>query len=106
MIRQLSSAFLAFGFTLLVLGGTASPAFAAGGHYRAEPAAAPAAARITAHGTVWRCDPSGCAAPQTGSRPAIVCASLVREIGPLRSFSAAGRPLAAEELEKCNARAR
>jgi hypothetical protein len=106
MIRQLSSAILTFGFTLLILGGAAAPAFAADGHYRAEPAATTVAGRIVARDMVWRCGPADCVAPKGSSRPAVVCAVLVREVGPLRSFSADGQPLAAEELEKCNARAR
>jgi hypothetical protein len=36
----------------------------------------------------------------------LVCASLVRAVGPLRSFSVDGRAFAAEELEACNGRAR
>ena len=84
----------------------AAPAFAAAPHYRAEPLAAPAADRLVVRGTAWRCDAAACSAPAMNSRPALVCASLVRELGALKSFSVAGRPLPADALEKCNARAR
>ncbi len=83
----------------------ATPALAAG-HYHAQPAAKPAAAKLVLRDTIWSCGDAGCAAAsQSSSRPAIVCAILVKEVGALRSFSAGGQPLTAEQLEKCNARA-
>jgi len=84
----------------------AAPALAAVPHYRAEPLAAPAADRLVVRGTAWRCDAAACSAPAINSRPALVCASLARDLGALKSFSVAGRPLPADALEKCNARAR
>jgi hypothetical protein len=85
-----------------LIAASAAPAF----HYAAEPVAAPAAAKLVIRDTMWRCGPSGCGGSESNSRPSIVCAALVKEIGPLRSFTAAGKPFAAEELEKCNAAAR
>ncbi|HEX8533266.1 MAG TPA: hypothetical protein VF662_03800 [Allosphingosinicella sp.] len=82
----------------------ASPAFAQS-HYRAEPAAKPAVTKIVLRDTIWSCGDSGCSAGKSGSRPAIVCEVLAREVGALRSFSVAGQPIAPEQLEKCNARA-
>ena len=88
------------GLTLL-----ATPALASG-QYQAEPAAKPAAAKLVLRDTLWSCGDSGCVtASRSGSRPAIVCELLVKEVGALRSFSVAGRPLSPEQLEKCNARA-
>ena len=81
-------------------------AASAANHYRAEPAAAPAQARFIARENVWNCSAGACTSGRSSSRPAIVCATLVREVGSLRSFSVEGRAFAAEELESCNRRAR
>ena len=89
---------------LLMLALVASPALA--GHYHADPAAKPMAPKLVIRDTLWSCGNSGCTAGGPGSsRPAIVCELLVREVGALRSFSAAGRPFSPEQLQKCNARA-
>ena len=77
----------------------------AASYYQAETAAARTAAQVITRDSVWRCADTHCAAPRSGSRPAIVCALLVREVGALRSFTAQGRPLSADELENCNRRA-
>ena len=82
----------------------AAPAFAAS-YYRAEPAAPPAQSRLVARENVWSCAADGCTSGRSASRPAIVCATLVRQVGTLRSFSVEGRAFAAEELESCNRRA-
>jgi hypothetical protein len=75
-------------------------------HYRPSPAAAPAAARLIVRDVVWRCGSAGCVAPRSGSRPAIVCASVARSLGTLRSFSAGSEGFDADALENCNRRAR
>lgn len=82
----------------------ATPALA--NTYRAEPAAPPAQARFVARHNVWTCNGNGCVSNRSEARPAIVCATLVREVGRLNSFSVEGRAFAAEELEACNRRAR
>ena len=81
-------------------------AASAASHYRAEPTAAPAQTRFVARENVWNCSAGACTSARSSSRPAIVCATLVREVGTLRSFSVEGRAFAAEELESCNRRAR
>jgi hypothetical protein len=88
---------------LLSLALLASPAFASS-HYHAEPTAKPAAAKLVLRDTIWNCGDGGCAAARSNSRPAIVCAVLVKKVGALRSFSVGGTSLSAEDLEKCNAR--
>ena len=103
MTRQLTSTLLAFLLTFFVFGGTA---FAGTGHYRAEPANPPAAARLIVKDIVWKCGAAGCLAPRSNSRPAIDCSALAHELGTLRSFSVDGRALDPAALEKCNARAR
>ena len=83
---------------------SATPALA--DTYRAEPTAQPARARFVARDNVWNCAGASCVSARSDARPAIVCATLVREVGALRSFSVEGRAFAAEELEACNRRAR
>ena len=85
----------------------AGPALAAPAHYQAQPAAAPAQQQLVARDNVWRCGDAGCVSTnESASRPAIVCAALVRQIGEVRSFSNDGRAFGADELQACNARAR
>ncbi|MBV8687616.1 MAG: hypothetical protein JOZ90_17350 [Alphaproteobacteria bacterium] len=96
-----------FSSTLLAscLLAAAAPA-AAADYYKAEPAAAPSAQRLVVRDLVWRCGPAGCVSGRSNSRAAVDCAALVRQVGAVRSFTVEGRPLAPEDLEKCNARAR
>jgi hypothetical protein len=106
MTRQMFPALVAFLLTVVAFAAAGGPAFAASPHYRAEPVTASAAERLVVRDLMWHCSGGACVAGRNHSRPAIICAALVREVGPLRSFSVAGSPLAAGELEKCNARAR
>jgi len=91
---------------LISLAFLASPAMAAPVHFQAQPATQPAQARIVARDNLWTCTPAGCSSARSSTRPAIVCSTLVREIGPLTGFSAGGVAFTAEQLEACNARAR
>ncbi len=91
---------------MLPLALLSAPALASASHYHAQPIEQPADARLIARDTIWKCGASGCTSPRSGSRPAIVCASLVRKVGALRSFSADGPRFDAQELENCNRRAR
>ena len=84
---------------------SAAPA-AAQPYYQAQPAAQPAEAKVVARDILWNCGAGTCSAAKNHSRPAIVCSLLVKEVGALVSFSVAGEPVAAADLEKCNARAR
>ena len=89
---------------ILALGLLSAPAIA-NSHYRAQPVAKPAVSKFVASDTIWRCGDAGCVAGKSNSRPKIVCERLVREVGPLASFSVQGEPLDPRDLEKCNARA-
>ena len=84
-----------------------APGHAAGpGYYAATPVTAPAARRLVVRDTLWQCGDAGCAASAKGnSRPAIVCQSLVKEVGALASFRAGAEAFDADALAKCNARA-
>jgi hypothetical protein len=88
------------------LAALAAPAAADTNQYRAELAAAPAAPRFVVRDLVWSCAGDSCVANQTTSRPATDCSALAAKVGALRSFAVADRPLPADALEKCNARAR
>jgi hypothetical protein len=104
MTRYLSQALLAFGSAASLVG-AAVPA-AAGVYYRAEPAAQPSSDRLVVRDLVWKCGVGGCVSGKSHSRAAVDCAALVRAIGAVRSFSVEGQALPADQLEKCNARAR
>jgi hypothetical protein len=106
MARPLTSTLFSLAFTALLASAAAAPASANGIHYRAQPATPPAAERVVVRDLMWKCGLAGCVAGKGSSHPAIECAALVRQVGPLRSFSAAGQALDAPALEKCNARAR
>lgn len=104
MLRQLLTTLSAFLAATLMVVAAAGPAIASP-HYQAQPAVSPAKAKLVLRDVVWNCGDAGCAAEKSGSRPAIVCAHLAKEVGALRTFSVKGGPLAAGDLEKCNARA-
>jgi hypothetical protein len=96
-------------FALLAIGALAAPAapaFARTNQYRAELSAPPSAQRLIVRDLVWSCGGGSCVAAQTTSRASTDCAALAGQVGALRSFAVAGQALPADELEKCNARAR
>jgi hypothetical protein len=93
-------------YAILSLAFLSTPAFAAGA-FQAETNARPLQARFVARDSIWRCTESNCVSTnRTSTRPAVVCAALVRQVGALKSFSSDGRAFGAEELQTCNARAR
>ena len=98
----------ALAWTTLSIGAAISPApvqAAEGAYYRAElTAPAPSAGHTLAGGLVWNCADTACAASKGTSRPAIVCARLVKEVGKVSTFTAGGKALEAEDLARCNAR--
>ena len=81
----------------------ATPALAAG--VRAVPVAAQSG-KIVAGETLWTCGAAGCAAAAITSRPAVACAQVVKQIGAVESFAVGDKALDADELAKCNARAK
>jgi hypothetical protein len=94
-----------FRAALIPLAFLAAPAFAAG-HFDAQPLVRPAHERFVAGDNAWRCGEAGCTSARSSTRPALVCASLAREAGALRSFSVQGRAFSDEQLAACNGRAR
>ena len=106
MTRRATPLLLAIFFPLAALAAPVTNASAAGHHYKAEPAAPPSVEKLIVRQTAWKCGPNGCVAAQGSSRPAVECGALARQLGALKSFAAGGRAFDANELEKCNARAR
>ncbi|ANY18561.1 hypothetical protein A6F68_00025 [Tsuneonella dongtanensis] len=99
VVAALAYTTLTFGVAL-----TPSPAEAASvPFYRAEvTTVAEGKARPIASGMVWKCTETVCTAGEASSRPAIVCARLAKEVGPLTAFTAGGKAFEAEELARCN----
>lgn len=98
----------AFVFALtssLTLLGTAATA-QTGGYYSMTLASPATEARPIVRGLLFACDGDACVAGEGPSRPAVVCASVARELGPLTAFSAGGTAFDADALAKCNARAK
>lgn len=105
---KLATALLAVVWTIASFGAViaSAPAEAASAKpfYRAQ-LAIPAAERTTiADGVLWYCDGTNCAAIKNRSKPWVTCKRLVKELGEVTQFTAGGKPLSAEEMEKCNAR--
>lgn len=88
-------------FTLLGATAWAAP----GNFYSATPATAPAVGKSVVRNLIWNCDGQACVAAQGNSRPAIVCATVARELGALTAFRAGEESFDADALARCNARA-
>lgn len=89
-----------------LLSGAAADAQPRGSAFYNATLAAPAEApRAIAGGVVWNCSGADCTAPRGTSRPTVMCARLVREVGAVTAFVADGAALDAAALERCNAAA-
>ncbi len=86
---------------------TIAPAAAqTGSYYAATPVSAPAEDRLVTRNTVWNCGGGTCTAAKSGTRDALLCELVVREVGALQAFRANGSTFDAEALARCNARAK
>lgn len=74
--------------------------------YIAAPVAAKAGESFITRGVMWRCTDTGCVAPKGSSPAKVVCELTVREVGALTAFSVDGLAFDAEQLARCNARAK
>ena len=90
--------------TAVSFGVTTAPAQAATVSFYEAQLATPAESRRTEiqNGVVWKCAGADCRGNEGASRPEIVCARLVRKVGPLAGFSVKGEALDADALAKCN----
>lgn len=107
-MKKILAAIASFSTAFLLISAATTPAFAAGGvMYRLVPATAVTSAKSVIVGeTLWRCGTDGCVTGETTSRPAIVCAQAARKVGKVQSFTAKGVEFNADELAKCNAKAK
>ena len=90
--------------TVLLVSASAAPA-AGNGYYRATFAEPVARTQLIAKELLWSCAGDACTAAASNSRPAIVCSTLARSVGPLLAFSAGGVPFDTAALQKCNSAA-
>ncbi|WP_294282271.1 hypothetical protein [uncultured Sphingomonas sp.] len=88
-----------------LFGATAAGA-AAADTYVAVPTAPSAKASFITRSTVWRAREGGFVAGQAPERPAVLCELVAREVGTLSSFTVGGTAYDAEQLAKCNAKAK
>ncbi|WP_206069722.1 CC_3452 family protein [Novosphingobium olei] len=102
-LRQLLPAVLALAGTAFSFGVTATPSHAAASYYSvtlASPLTAPK--RFINGETPWACAGTECSAPRDTSRAEVVCARLVKKVGPVARFATPEGELAADDLTKCN----
>lgn len=93
--------------SVVVLGGSIQPAFAQAPAVRAVPAVALASNDTFVAGDVlWNCASDGCTTRGITTRPVVACAQVVKKIGRVDSFAVGGAPLSADDLAKCNAKAK
>ena len=92
---------LATSFTVL----TPAVAQSGNGYYSVTLAAQPEQAKPVVRGMLFACNGAACSAAAGTSRPAVICASVARELGPVTSFRAGEMTLDGEALAKCNAKA-
>ena len=95
---------LSFAGSFALLGG-AGIAQVGTGYYGVTLAAEAPEAKPVVRGMVFSCTGFTCTAAEGTSRPAIVCASVVRELGPVTDFRAGRESLDGEALAKCNSKA-
>lgn len=107
MNRFLTLAAAAAASTLL-LSAAGTPAFAAPATgYSLVPAAAVTSSdSVVSSDVVWKRVGDRYVAPAAGSRPAMVCAQVVKKLGKVSSFTANGEDFDETALAKCNEKAK
>lgn len=100
-LRNLAAALLALA-VCAIFAGTAAAAAESGAFYRAELAAPASQQTIITDGIAWKCEGSTCSAAKGNSRDAIVCARLVKKVGPLTGFASRKGTLEGDDLARCN----
>ena len=72
----------------------------------AVPATAPTIAAMMTRSTPWKCGGDRCVTTRTEGSPLTMCQLAAKELGTLTAFTANGEAFAAEQLAKCNTRAK
>ena len=104
MVRILSVA-AALAASATLLGATAGHAQSAN-YYTATPVAKPTKTSFVTRDTVWKWRDSAFVARQGSDRDSIMCSLVAQRAGKLSAFTVGGAALAADALEKCNAKAK
>lgn len=81
---------------------SAAPAMAQSRVQVAELATTAPSSKASGKDVIWRCTDTTCVAPQSDRRANINCATLVKQVGKVTSFTTAGEALDAAGLERCN----
>ena len=74
--------------------------------YSAVPATAPTIAAMMTRSTPWKCAGDRCITNRTEGSPLTMCQLAAKELGTLTAFTANGTAFPAEQLAKCNTRAK
>ena len=91
-------------FAAMAIATIAAPAAAA--TYSAQLETPPQGKRIAGADLLWSCTGQACVGSTMNSRPLVLCQGLAKKAGRIRAFAIDGRPIAAAELDRCNASAR
>lgn len=91
---------------LLAAALTGTAAAAPADVYAAVPAAPATKSSFITRSTAWRLQNGVFVAGQAPERPAVLCELVVRQVGELTSFAVGGKAYDAEQLAKCNAKAK
>lgn len=105
-MKLLSTLAPTLALAITTLFGATAAAAAAADTYVAVPTAPSAKASFITRSTVWRAREGGFVAGQAPERPAVLCELVAREVGTLSSFTVGGTAYDAEQLAKCNAKAK
>jgi hypothetical protein len=95
----------AFALAAATLSGTAALA-APATVYTAVPAAPTTRSGFITRSTAWRLQNGSFVAGQAPERPAVLCELVARQVGALTSFTAGDKAFDADQLAKCNAKAK
>ena len=103
---RILTALVAVATSATLFAGTATNAFASTPGYRLVPEASVSGNSVVAREVLWKRSGDAWIATKATSRAEIVCSSAARELGKLAAFSANGTDFTAEQLAKCNEKAR
>ncbi|MCU6455947.1 hypothetical protein LPN01_17860 [Sphingomonas sp. A2-49] len=95
-----------FALAAAILTGGAATAAPGADVYAAVPAAPTAKTNFITRSTAWRLQNGTFVAGQAPERPAVLCELVVRQVGALTSFTVAGKAYDADQLARCNAKAK
>ena len=100
-LLALAAAFVVGG---TMIGGTAHAQ--TGSHYVATPAQAPIKDKLITRETLWKVSGGNYVAARSTERDAFLCGAVARDAGALTSFTVGGQAFDADQLAKCNAKAK